>query len=51
LGLGERPPRLRFVVNSPFWGQVRVAKTPVCHRIAFWGPSEKPPRLRFFIGL
>ncbi len=22
LGPGERPPRLRFVVESPFWGQV-----------------------------
>jgi hypothetical protein len=49
LGLGEKPPRLRFVVESPFWGQVRS-----CHgstlsstRLAFLKLGEKPPRFNF----
>jgi hypothetical protein len=71
LGPGFRPPRLRFVVDSPFWGHMRgrhgstlssacnrlfgarlsAAKTQVCRRLAFLGPSERLPRFNFVVCL
>jgi hypothetical protein len=45
-----RPPRLSFMVDLPFWGQV-FAKTQLCCLLAFLEPGERPPRLRFIVGL
>jgi hypothetical protein len=50
LGPGFLPPRFRFVVDLPFWGQV-FAKTQLCCRLAFLGPGFLPPRFRFIVDL
>jgi hypothetical protein len=50
LALGFQPLRLNFVIDLPFWGQVRSHHSSLCHRLAFLGPGEKPPRFNFVVG-
>jgi hypothetical protein len=49
LGPCEKPPRLNFVIESPFWGRVRSrhGSTLSSNRVAFLGPCEKSARFNF----
>jgi len=48
---GFQPPRLRFVVESPFWGRVfsRHGSTLSSNRLAFLGPGFQSPRFNFVV--